>query len=133
MISAAESPYSSFWMSYMMRFFPGWPNHQNLCDYCFSLFLVFLLAFTAEFCSFYPIMMNQRQNYVKVLLKDSGLYGLRMFMTYLLIVSVITTDFVFFLVAVAGHIIGNFIAKFNHQFHIEQHSMETESFQAVKV
>lgn len=128
---AAERPNDqSFWIWYMMRFFPGWPNNQSSCDYCFSLFLVFLLAFTAEFCSIYLIMIRQKKNsYLKSLLNNAGLHGLRMFMTYLLIVSIITTDFVYFLVAVAGHTAGNFTTKLYEYHNVQlqlqlQHGLE---------
>ncbi|KAL3536458.1 hypothetical protein ACH5RR_004919 [Cinchona calisaya] len=117
-----SSQYSSFWASYMMRFFPGWPSHQSLGEYCFSMLLVFLLAFTVEFCSnIDPINIKRRSHRLKIkgLLLDAALHGLRMFMAYLLIISVITTDFMFLLAALTGHTAGNFITTlFEH--HIEQ-------------
>lgn len=121
--SSPKSPqFSNFWISYMTTFFPGWPNHQSLGEYFFSLFLVFLLAFTTEFCSNnYPFKFNiKQQSYrLKGLLSDAVLHGLRMFMAYLLIISVITTDFVFLLVALAGHTAGSLIIKL-YEYNIDQ-------------
>ncbi|KAI3474154.1 hypothetical protein Pfo_028942 [Paulownia fortunei] len=109
--------FSSFWNSYLMRLFPGWPDHQTLCDYCFSLLLVFLLTFTAEFCSKYPISpQNDRR---LAALSGAALRALKMFMTYLAIIAIMATDFVFFLVAVGGHAVGSFVAGL-YQYHIEQ-------------
>lgn len=123
-------PPSNFWNSYIMRLFPGWPDHQNLTDYCFSIFLVFLLAFTAEFCSLYPI---QKQIDSKVaLLNHAGMRTLKMFMFYLAVVAVITTDFVFFLAAVAGHGVGNCVGKM-YQFQIEQAMAASQSEDSVEV
>ncbi|KAL8526806.1 hypothetical protein ACS0TY_015867 [Phlomoides rotata] len=109
--------FSSFWSWYLMRLFPGWPDHQTLSDYCFSLFLVFFLTFTAEFCSKFPI--NPRNDRRVVMLGGAALQGLRMFMTYLAIVAIMATDFVFFLAAVGGHAVGNLVVGL-YQYHIEQ-------------
>ncbi|GFP86280.1 hypothetical protein PHJA_000771800 [Phtheirospermum japonicum] len=109
--------FSSFWNLYLMRLFPGWPDHQTPCDYCFSLLLVFLLTFTAEFCSKYPI--SQQNDGRVAVLGGAALRGLKMFMTYLAIIAIIATDFVFFLAAVAGHAAGNLVAGL-YEYHIEQ-------------
>ncbi|KAL2485165.1 Uncharacterized protein Adt_29921 [Abeliophyllum distichum] len=126
-------PPSNFWNTYVMRLFPGWPDHQTLTDYYFSLFLVFLLAFTVEFCSLYPI---QKQIDSKVaLLNHAGMRALEMFMSYLAVVAIITTDFVFFLAAVAGHGVGNFVGKL-YQYQIEQAmaaSHGEDNFEVTKV
>ncbi|CAI9761992.1 unnamed protein product [Fraxinus pennsylvanica] len=126
-------PPSNFWNSYIMRLFPGWPDHQTLADYGFSLFLVFLLAFTAEFCSLYPIQKHIDSKVA--LLNHAGMRALKMFMSYLAVVAVITTDFVFFLAAVAGHGVGNFVGKM-YQYQIEEAmaALQSEdSFEVTKV
>ncbi|PIN05116.1 hypothetical protein CDL12_22347 [Handroanthus impetiginosus] len=46
-----------------------------------------------------------------------------MFMTYLAIIAIIATDFVFFLVAVGGHAAGNLAARL-YDYHIEQAESE---------
>ncbi|XP_059306482.1 copper transporter 4-like [Lycium ferocissimum] len=119
-----QSP--SYWKSYVMRLFPGSPDFEAQMDYCFSLCLIFLLAFMSEFCSLYSLTMKklEERSYQSVLL-DAGFHGLRMFMSYLVIISVITTDFRFFLVAVSGHAMGNFVCKI-YQYH-NDHPMNSES------
>ncbi|CDP06548.1 unnamed protein product [Coffea canephora] len=136
--SPPESPqYSSFWISYMMQFYPGWPNHQSLGECIFSMFLVFLLAFTTEICSTSndPISIKQqcrrRRHDVRGLLLDAGLHGLRMFMAYLVMISVITGDFLFLLVALAGHTAGCLFTKL-FEYQIEQTIAEPRSKQASK-
>ncbi|KAK4419002.1 hypothetical protein Salat_2313000 [Sesamum alatum] len=102
-----------------MRLFPGWPDHQTPCTYCFSLLLVFLLTFTAEFCSKYPVISPQNDRRLAALSGAAALRGLKMFMIYLAIIAIMATDFVFFLVAVGGHAVGDFVAGVC-QYHIEQ-------------
>ncbi|KAK4478512.1 hypothetical protein RD792_013989 [Penstemon davidsonii] len=102
-----------------MRLLPGWPEHQTFIEYYFSLFIVFLLTCTAEFCSKYPIRPVQKDRRLVAVISCSALQALKMFMTYLAIVAVVATDFIFFLVAVAGHAVGNFIAGL-YQYHIDE-------------
>lgn len=99
-----------------MILFPGWPDHQSLYDYYFSLLLVFLLTFTAEFCSNYPLSRHNDRR--MAVLGGAALRALQMFMTYLAIVAILATDFVFFTAAVGGHAVGNLVAGL-YQYHIE--------------
>ncbi|KAH6829603.1 hypothetical protein C2S53_012516 [Perilla frutescens var. hirtella] len=99
-----------------MRLFPGWPDHQSPCEYCFSLLLVFLLTFTAEFCSNYPI--SRQTDRRQAALGAAALRALQMFMTYLAVIAIMATDFVFFGAAVGGHAAGNLVSGF-YQYQIE--------------
>ncbi|KAL6574663.1 hypothetical protein OROMI_011948 [Orobanche minor] len=111
---------SNSWNSYLMRLFPGWPEHQTPFDYSFSLLLVFLLTFTAEFCSRYRIIICQIKNDRRAAaLGAAALRALNMFMTYLAIIAIMATDFMFLLVAVGGHVAGNFVVGL-YEYHIEQ-------------
>ncbi|KAL1549177.1 copper transporter 4-like [Salvia divinorum] len=112
-----SSSFSSFWNWYLMRLLPGWPHYQSPYDYGFSLLLVFLLTFTAEFCSNYPV--SRRSDPRVAALGGAALRALQMFMTYLAIIAIMATDFVFFAAAVAGHAAGNFVASL-YQYHIEE-------------
>ncbi|KAL8039288.1 hypothetical protein ABFX02_10G025600 [Erythranthe guttata] len=111
--------FSSFWNSYLMKLLPGWPEYQTLSEYYFSILLVFLLTFTAEFCSNYPISRQSDDRRVMALGGAAALRGLKMFMTYLAIIAILATDFVFLLAAVGGHAAGKFAAGL-YQYHIEQ-------------
>lgn len=113
---------SSYWKSYVMRLFPRSPDFetQQMGYYCFSLCLIFSLAFMSEFCCLYNFTMKKlEERSPKWFLLDAGFHGLRMFMSYLVIISIITTDFRVFLVAVSGHAVGNFVCKI-YQYHSDQ-------------
>ncbi|MCD9645722.1 hypothetical protein HAX54_034859 [Datura stramonium] len=112
---------SSYWKSYVMRLFPGSPDFEtHQMGYCFSLCLIFLLAFMFEFCSLDNFATKKLEERIpQILLVDAGFHGLRMFMSYLVIISIITTDFRFLLVAVSGHAVGNFVCKI-YQYHSDQ-------------
>nr|GMD43405.1 copper transporter 6-like [Ipomoea batatas] len=89
----------NYWLSYAMRFLPGWPEFEAPGSYWLSLSLLFLLAFSAEFCSLMSSIKKQEMG-LKSLLYDAGVHALRVFMAYLVIISIITTDFSFFLAAI---------------------------------
>lgn len=120
MSSTNYSLSSSYWISYVKRQFPGLPDSETKWCFCFLVSLLFLLALMSEFCSLYPFTMKKEERSgLKVLLQETGFHGLRMFMTYLVIIFIITTDFRFFLVAVSGHATGRFVCKV-YQYHIDQ-------------
>lgn len=125
---------SSYWISYTKTQFPRWPDCEITKGGClFALCLIFLLAFMSEFCSFYPFTTKKDEKDLKVLLKETGFHGLRMFMTYLVVIFIVTTDFRFFLVAVTGHAVGRFVCKV-YQFHADQEmSNESPSELVIKV
>lgn len=117
---------SSYWISYTKTQFQGWSDCEITIGGClFPVCLIFLIAFMSEFCSLCSFTTKKEQRGLKVLLQESGFHGLRMFMTYLVVIFIITTDFRFFLVAVAGHAAGRFACKV-YQFHNDQ-EMSTES------
>ncbi|MCD9561378.1 hypothetical protein HAX54_020440 [Datura stramonium] len=121
-----SSASSSYWISYTKTQFHGWPDCEITKGGClFPVCLIFLLAFMSEFCSMYPFTINKEQRGLKVLLQEAGFHGLKRFMTYLVVIFIITTDFRFFLVAVAGHAAGRFVCKV-YLFHTDQ-EMNTES------
>ncbi|XP_019186498.1 PREDICTED: copper transporter 4-like [Ipomoea nil] len=101
-----------------MRFFPGWPEFEAPGSYWLSLCLLFLLAFSAEFCSLMSRIKKQEMG-LKSLLYDAGVHALRVFMAYLVIISIITTDFSFFLAAVFGHGAGHLASEL-YQCHMDQ-------------
>lgn len=109
----------SHWMSYLMRFFPGWPEFEAPGSYCLSISLLFLLAFAAEFCSLMMSSIKKQEMGLKSLLYDAGLHALRVFMAYLIIISIIATDFSFFLAAVFGHAAGHLASEL-YQCYLDQ-------------
>ncbi|KAJ8533930.1 hypothetical protein K7X08_007254 [Anisodus acutangulus] len=117
---------SSYWISYTKKQFQGWPDCEITKGGClFPVYLIFLLALISEFCSLYPFSTKKEEKGLKVLVQESAFHGLRMFMTYLVVIFIITTDFRFFLVAVTGHAAGRFVCKV-YQYHNDQ-EMSTES------
>ncbi|EPS70551.1 hypothetical protein M569_04212 [Genlisea aurea] len=99
------------WYSYLTRFLPGWPwlqpeDDRRIYAYGFSLLLVFLLAFVAEFFTKPPIVAAGRGRASVA----AAQRGMAMFMFYMAIVVVVATDYFFFLSAVAGHLAGHFAA-----------------------
>ncbi|KAG5582837.1 hypothetical protein H5410_053464 [Solanum commersonii] len=125
---------SSYWISYTKTQFPGWSDCEMTKGGClFPVCLIFLMAFMSEFCSMYSFSTKKQQRGLKVLLQESGFHGLRMFMTYLVVVFIATTDFRFFLVAVVGHAAGRFVCKV-YQFHNDQEmSIELPSELVIKL
>nr|GMD40136.1 copper transporter 1-like [Ipomoea batatas] len=111
----------NYWLSYAMRFFPGWPEFEAPGSYWLSLCLLFLLAFSAEFCSLMSSIKKQEMG-LKSLLYDAGVHALRVFMAYLVIISIITTDFSFFLAAIFGHGAGHLASQL-YQWHMDQEMM----------
>ncbi|CAA0830537.1 Copper transporter 2 [Striga hermonthica] len=108
---------NDFWNSYLTRLFSGWPDHQTTSEHLFSLSLVFFLTFTAEFISNYPTRERWDDRRLAAL-GGAALRGLKMFMTYLAVVAILATDFVFLLAAVGGHAAGSFVAGL-YEYHIE--------------
>lgn len=116
---------STYWISYTKTQFPGWPDCEITKGGCFfPVCLIFLMAFMSEFCSMYTFSDKKEQRGLKVLFQESGFHGIRMFLNYLVFIFIVTTDFRFFLVAVAGHAAGRFVCKL-YQFHKDQ-EMSTE-------
>lgn len=100
---------------------PNNSSHEiSQMDYCLSFCLIFLLAFTSELCCLYNFTMKKfEEKSNKCCLLDAGFHCLRMFMSYLVIISIITNDFRFLLMAVSGHFVGNFARKI-YQYYNKQ-------------
>ncbi|EPS70550.1 hypothetical protein M569_04211 [Genlisea aurea] len=109
-----EFPLDIGWYSYLTRFLPGWPwlepdGDRRIWAYIFSLLLVFLLTFVAEFFTKSPIVAPGRSR-ASAAAAAAAQRGMAMFMFYLAIVVVVATDYLFFLAAVGGHLAGHFVA-----------------------
>lgn len=105
MPSHPTAAHSTFWFgrTNVMILFPGWPDH-TLSHFYLALFVAFMLALLADFyalsSAFEPKLAPKR------LLSHTTTYCLRMYLTYLVILSVVTFNVGVFLAVIAGHVIG---------------------------
>ncbi|KAJ9694844.1 hypothetical protein PVL29_010359 [Vitis rotundifolia] len=105
MPSHPTAAHSTFWFgrTNVMILFPGWPAH-TLSHFYLALFVAFMLALLADFYAlssvFEPKLAPKR------LLSHATTYCLRMYLTYLVILSVVTFNIGVFLAVIAGHVIG---------------------------
>ncbi|KAG6415049.1 hypothetical protein SASPL_122450 [Salvia splendens] len=94
-----------FWGKNSKVLFSGWPGpHTGM--YVLALFLVFALAFIVELLSSYLEMAHEKAScgLVSVLV-----YGLRVGLTYLVMLALMSFNAGVFIVAVVGHSLGFFV------------------------
>ncbi|KAL3531754.1 hypothetical protein ACH5RR_005275 [Cinchona calisaya] len=102
---------SFFWGKNVVVLFKGWPDH-SLGMYILALILVFFLGFGVEVLSATPSMLKRGTNPVASSLSHAGIYAIRMALVYLIMLSVMSFNLGIFIVAVAGHAVGYFVANF---------------------
>ncbi|GAA0148913.1 hypothetical protein LIER_08224 [Lithospermum erythrorhizon] len=107
---SVNQQHSSYWASYLMTFFQGWPMIQEFSSYCFSICLVFFLGFAVEICSVLRTKQPPRGVF-RAYIWDSLIHGTRMCLGYLIIVAIVSTDYSFLVAAALGHAIGNFMVN----------------------
>ncbi|XP_010271914.1 PREDICTED: copper transporter 6-like [Nelumbo nucifera] len=102
---------SFFWGKDVEILFSGWPQGE-LGMYILALFSVFLLAVAVEMLSVWSVKsagMKAAGTIARV--THTGLYLLRMGLSYLIMLSVMSFNGEVFLVAVAGHAVGFFLFR----------------------
>ncbi|XP_042511689.1 copper transporter 6-like [Macadamia integrifolia] len=101
-----------FWGKQVEILFPGFPD-QNLGLYVLSLFFVAVLAATVEVLKVTTDAGKQQRrenNPRKTWLIQSGVHMLRVGLTYMVMLSVMSYNAGIFLAAVAGHTLGFFVS-----------------------
>lgn len=94
-----------FWGKNAEILFSGWPGYNNIGMYVFALFVVFVLAFFVEFLS-HTNYIKESANHVAAGLIQTALYGIRIGLAYLVMLSVMSFNGGIFLAAIAGHTLG---------------------------
>jgi len=94
-----------FWGKNAEILFSGWPGYNNIGMYVFALFVVFLLAFFVEWLS-HSNYIKESANHVTAGLIQTALYGIRIGLAYLVMLSVMSFNGGIFLAAISGHTLG---------------------------
>lgn len=104
---------SFFWGKDVELLFAGWPGTASrLGIYILALVVVFLLAVGAEILSEAPGLKHGRLRPAAGALVHAFVYGARMALLYLIMLSVMSYNIGVFVVAVAGHAVGSFAVKY---------------------
>lgn len=100
-----------YWGKDVIILFQGWPSN-NLGMYILALAFVFLLSATIEVLSIAPVVkQGTTKSPVIGGLTQTILYTLRIGLSYLVMLSVMSFNLGIFIVAVAGHAFGFFLVK----------------------
>ncbi|GFQ02975.1 copper transporter 6 [Phtheirospermum japonicum] len=103
---------SFFWGKDVVVLFAGWPGGSGGM-YILALAAVFLLAVAAEFLSATPSLKPRSLSRPMAgALINAAVYGVRMALAYLIMLSVMSFNVGVFAAAVAGHAAGRFVAKY---------------------
>ncbi|KAF7849653.1 hypothetical protein BT93_L0424 [Corymbia citriodora subsp. variegata] len=100
---------SFYWGKDAIILFSGWPE-QRLGMYVLALFLVFLLALTVQVLSVSPNVKIGTNPIVGGVMQAS-VYGLKMALAYMVMLSVMSFNVGVFFAAVIGHAFGFFLVK----------------------
>ncbi|KAJ4956238.1 hypothetical protein NE237_013021 [Protea cynaroides] len=98
-----------FWGKQVEILFPGFPD-QNLALYVLSLFFVAVLAATVEVLKTTEVG-KKRENPRTAWLIQTGLHMLRVGLTYMVMLSVMSYNIGIFLAAVTGHTVGFLVSR----------------------
>ncbi|KAK1412938.1 hypothetical protein QVD17_34559 [Tagetes erecta] len=99
-----------FWGKNVVMLFNDWPNGK-LGMYIFALFLVFVVAIAIEVLHDFPATKKRARPIFNVL-AQTVVYGIRMALAYLVMLSVMSYNIGVFICAVLGHAFGHFIVKY---------------------
>ncbi|KAI6698265.1 hypothetical protein NL676_018384 [Syzygium grande] len=100
---------SFYWGKDAIILFSGWPE-QRLGMYVLALFFIFLLALTVEVLSVSPDVKTGMNPMVGGATQAS-VYGLKMALAYMVMLSVMSFNVGVFIAAVIGHAFGFFLVK----------------------
>ncbi|KAI3443063.1 Copper transporter [Psidium guajava] len=89
--------------------FSGWPE-QRLGMYVLALFFVFLMALAVEVLSISPDVKTGTNPIVGGAMQ-AAIYGLKMALAYMVMLSIMSFNVGVFIVAVIGHAFGSFLVK----------------------
>ncbi|XP_012850206.1 PREDICTED: copper transporter 6-like [Erythranthe guttata] len=103
---------SFFWGKDVVVLFDRWPGNGHLVMYILALALVFFLAVAAELLSVSPNLKPRGLSPLAGAGIHAAVYGVRMGLAYLIMLSVMSFNVGIFLVAVVGHAAGCFIVKY---------------------
>lgn len=111
MMNMKMQPMSFYWGSHAIVLFSRWPD-QRLGMYILSLFLVFSMAVAAEILSV-PAAAHKAAYSIPFMeaLSRACVYALRIVLSYLVMLSLMSFNVGIFIVAVAGHAVGFFVVK----------------------
>lgn len=103
---------SFFWGKDVVVLFAGWPGSGRLGLYLLALAAVFAVAVGAEILSAAPSLKPRGKSPVAGAAIHAAVYGVRMALAYLIMLSVMSFNVGVFVVAVAGHAVGRFVVKY---------------------
>ncbi|XP_062096820.1 copper transporter 2-like [Humulus lupulus] len=100
------------WSTNAIILFSGWPGGHSPGMYILSLFLVFFMAAAVEVLSV-PIAFLKAAGVPPMMtaLSQACVYGFRVGVSYLVMLSLMSFNVGVFIVAVAGHGVGFFLVK----------------------
>ncbi|KAG9147905.1 hypothetical protein Leryth_003493 [Lithospermum erythrorhizon] len=102
---------SFFWGKDVILLFQGWPDN-DLGMYILALALVFLIALIVELLATSPSSKPAENRPFLGGLMQASVYAIRMALSYLIMLSVMSFNIGVFVAAVVGHFCGCFIIKF---------------------
>ncbi|XP_030531931.1 copper transporter 6-like [Rhodamnia argentea] len=100
---------SFYWGKDAIILFSSWPE-QRLSMYVLALFFVFLLALAVEVLSISPAIKTGTNPIVGGGMQAT-IYGLKMALAYMVMLSIMSFNVGVFIVAVIGHAFGFFLVK----------------------
>ncbi|KAG8362893.1 hypothetical protein BUALT_BualtUnG0026200 [Buddleja alternifolia] len=103
---------SFFWGKDVVVLFASWPGNGRLGMYILALAVVFVLAVAAEFFSVPPRLKPRGLTPAVGAALHATVYGVRMVLAYLIMLSVMSFNVGVFVAAVAGHSVGRFVVKY---------------------
>ncbi|KAI3474789.1 hypothetical protein Pfo_030048 [Paulownia fortunei] len=103
---------SFFWGKDVVLLFAGWPGNGPLGIYILALAMVFMLAVGEQILSVAPSLKPRGLTPAAGALIHAVVFGARMALAYLIMLSVMSFNLGVFVVAVAGHAVGCFIVKY---------------------
>ncbi|KAL3753727.1 hypothetical protein ACJRO7_001034 [Eucalyptus globulus] len=100
---------SFYWGKDAIILFSGWPE-QRLGMYVLALFFIFVLALAVEVLSVSPNIRTSTNPIVGTTMQ-AAIYGLKMALAYMVMLSLMSFNVGVFIVAVIGHAFGFFLVK----------------------
>ncbi|PIN08266.1 Copper transporter [Handroanthus impetiginosus] len=101
-----------YWGKDVIVLFAGWPGSGRLGMYILALLTVFVLAAAAEILSVGLRLKPRGLGPLTGALIQAAVYGFRMGLAYLVMLSVMSFNIGVFVAAVAGHAVGFFVVKY---------------------